>query len=360
MRRLGDVLSSRDNNFNLLRMAAASMVLVSHAFALTTGSGRSQPLYKTYGCTPGSIAVDIFFVSSGLLVTASLLRRRSALAFAAARVRRIWPGLAVVVLLTVFVLGPAFTTRPASEYFSAHQTWGYLLYTLTLFNGIGYHLPGVFETNPWKLTVNGSLWTLTYEVRAYAFLLLAWVAVARMRSGRAFAAVIATVFAGCFAVHIADLDYHTLEDSISRLYAFFFCGSALCVFARHVPLSHAGAAAAALVLATGAGHPPWFEVAYSFSLPYLVLWLAYVPGGWLRHYNRLGDYSYGTYIYAYPVQQIVAAARPGIAVWPMVALSAAATLALAVASWTLVERHAIEWRQRQRKQAPQGVASASR
>ena len=84
-----------------------------------------------------------------------------------------------------------------------------------------------------------------------------------------------------------------------------------------------------------------FAVAYILGVAYVVLAAAYLPGGFLRRYNRLGDYSYGTYIYAFPVQQAVAYWWRGITPWEMTAVALPVTLLFAVLSWHLVEKKAL-------------------
>ena len=116
--KLSDFTQGRDNNFNLIRIVAALAVLVTHSFALTVGSGNAEPLRASLGMTMGSIAVDVFFIASGFLVTASLLNRQSAIDFIWARVLRIFPALSVMLFLTVFGLGAFFTSLPAPSYFA--------------------------------------------------------------------------------------------------------------------------------------------------------------------------------------------------------------------------------------------------
>ena len=82
------VTSGRDNNFNLIRFCAAFAVLISHSFAIATGSGSAEPMRHTLGLTWAYIAVDVFFLTSGFLVTASLISRQSAVGFAWARALR--------------------------------------------------------------------------------------------------------------------------------------------------------------------------------------------------------------------------------------------------------------------------------
>lgn len=76
-------------------------------------------------------------------------------------------------------------------------------------------------------------------------------------------------------------------------------------------------------------------------IAYVLFYLVYVPVGQLRTFNQVGDYSYGVYIYAFPVQQSVAALLPGVSVIAMISISAVVTLLLAALSWHLLERRAL-------------------
>jgi peptidoglycan/LPS O-acetylase OafA/YrhL len=87
-------------------------------------------------------------------------------------------------------------------------------------------------------------------------------------------------------------------------------------------------------------------VAYHLSVTYMILWVAYVPNGGIRKFNQLGDYSYGVYIYAFPVQQSVALLSPGISVMALMIFSSIGALFLAYISWHLVEKHALELKPR--------------
>lgn len=110
--KLSASMSGNDNNLNLLRVVAALLVLVSHSFVIVSGDVDREPLRPTYGLTFGSIAVDVFFVVSGLLVTRSIANRNDAVAFITARALRIWPELVVSLLLVAYVLGGAVTGLP--------------------------------------------------------------------------------------------------------------------------------------------------------------------------------------------------------------------------------------------------------
>jgi len=169
---LADYAVGRDNNFNLMRFIAASLVLLSHSYALT---GVAQdPLLAVSGMDFGHLAVDIFFVTSGFLVTGSLIKRADVRAFAGARLLRIVPGLLVANVVTVFVIGAIFTSLPLLDYLGKKDLYRFVFDNTILVTGdLRWTLPGVFADNPIKDAVNGSLWTLPYEVELYGLLLLA-------------------------------------------------------------------------------------------------------------------------------------------------------------------------------------------
>jgi peptidoglycan/LPS O-acetylase OafA/YrhL len=341
MVKLAQVCHGRQNSFHLLRLLAAAAVLFSHCFALLTGDGKSEPLRTAFGCTPGSIAVDVFFLVSGLLVTISLVRRASAVDFAKARFFRIWPGLTVAVVLTVFVLGPVFTRLPLGDYLRATDTWRYLYRNVILLRGIDYNLPGVFESNPWAKAVNGSLWTLPVEVSCYLVLLASWLVLARVNIGIKFERLVAIAWVALLAWHAYGLATGTLEDSPGRLYFMFCTGSALYLLRDRIRLSWRVLAACVIATGLSAGHGWLFGVVYSLALPYAMLCLAYLPTGPILQFNRLGDYSYGTYIYAYPVQQSFVRLFPELTSMQLFAGSLAVTLAIAVISWHVIEKPAL-------------------
>lgn len=304
------------------------------------------PLGPTLGMSIGDIAVDIFFITSGFLVTGSLLSKKSIFEFAWARILRIYPGLAVMVLLSVFALGLAFTSLPVSSFLENHETHAYLLKNMTLVAGVLYTLPGVFESVPYKWVVNGSLWTLPAEIMMYATLAVLWVVLYVFRGLRARlfsysvvllpASVLLVRFANHFYFHS---DHHS---NLYRLVYMFFTGAAYFVLKEHISLSRALFWTAVAGLCVSALNPEVFFVFYNTTLAYVLFWIAYVPAGAIRNFNRLGDYSYGTYIYAFPVQQSVAALIPHVSVGEMMLVPLVPTLFFAILSWHFVEKRALD------------------
>jgi len=341
--RLSNCAQGRDNNFNLIRIVAAFAVLVTHSFAFSIGTGDAEPFRAILGMTMGKIAVDVFFITSGFLVTASLFTRQSVIEFVWARVLRILPALVVMLLLTVFVLGAFFTSLPLSSYFLNKETYIYFIKCSTLFGKVAFNLPGVFENNPYKNDVNSSLWTIPYEVRMYAILAVTWVALRITRENRLkrfkLIVVVYAVLSGIYVLIGYILSFN-VGGSI-RLSFMFFTGAAFYILKERIVLSRWFFWFIMIVLSLAIGHVRVFVVVYTLSIAYLLFFLAYVPSGNIRKYNLLGDYSYGVYIYACPIQQSVAALIPGVSVLHMFLISAPITILLGVISWHFLERRVL-------------------
>jgi peptidoglycan/LPS O-acetylase OafA/YrhL len=340
--KLASVTQGKNNNFNLIRILAAFAVLVAHSYALLD---RPDPFGQALGIDLGSFAVDVFFIASGFLVTGSLLLRQSLRDYFLARVLRIYPALLVVLLLTVFVLGAFFTTLSLASYYSHPQIYLYLKRCLTLVTGAAYYLPGVFEDNPYKSAVNGSLWSMVYEVKMYISLAIFWALCSAIKQYgiRVFRAVI-VVSAVVSAILVLVYKFSDRDESQSiRLFFMFFSGAAYWILKDRVRLSAPifGSVCAMLIVSALLGETAFFLV-YQLSIAYLLFYLAYVPADMLRKYNTVGDYSYGVYIYAFPIQQSLIALLPKISVLELTLLSGALTLVLAALSWHLIERRALD------------------
>lgn len=339
--RLDTLLPGRDNNLNAVRMAAASAVLVSHAFPIT---GAAEPLRALTGATGGELAVAVFFGISGLLIARSFDRRESIARFVLARVLRLYPALVVVLALTV-VAGAWFTRLPLAQYAAQPATWSYIPVNLLLYNP-QFALPGVFETNPFGTTINGSLWTLFYEVACYAGVAALGLAGILRRRWLALGVLLGVVLAHA-AITIVNGPGGIAEGRVplrivllAQLAFPFMLGTCAYVWRARLPLS--GWIALALWLPLPLLAPgPAMTGGLVIALVYAALWLGFVPKGRVLAYNRLGDYSYGVYIYAFPVQQALAAQMPGMTTSANIALALPLTLVLAVASWSLIERRAL-------------------
>jgi peptidoglycan/LPS O-acetylase OafA/YrhL len=346
---LSTYTTNRDNNFNLIRFLAATLVLYSHSYALTLGRGNVDPLKGLIGMTWGHIAVDIFFVTSGFLIAGSFFVRNNLFVFFWSRALRIFPALIVAILACVFIFGLWFTTLSPWEYITDPKTREFLLKNMTLFFGVEYFLPGVFETNPWDKTVNGSLWTLPYELKMYVLLAFVLVAIKFVKKSSNYLdfkyyllmLAVGSVFIN-FSIHFEWFEVTRFVEDFTRLFSMFFIGAAIFVWRDSIRMSTGVFAAMSLVLLISTMDNDLFYLSYCLFLPYMVFYLAYVPSGKVRQFNRTGDYSYGIYIYAYPVQQSVVAVFPEVSVGMMVVLSFVVTLILSMLSWHLVEKKCLK------------------
>lgn len=299
--------------------------------------------------TIGTIAVDIFFITSGFLVTTSLLTRQSTLQFIWARVLRIFPALLVMLFLTVFGLGTYFTSLPLRSYLTAPETYRYLLKCSTLINGVSYTLPGVFHDNPYKYSVNGSLWSMYYEMQMYCILTVIWVALRAMYKDRLeifkLSIVVCAAAAGVLLI-IRHFFYLPVETTFVRLFFMFFSGAAFYILKEYVTLSHSLflLLIIAMLLSVIASKHAFFIV-YTLTITYVLFYIAYIPSGLIRHYNSVGDYSYGIYIYAFPIQQSIAALIPGVSVFAMLLISPLVAICFGAVSWHLLERRALGLKQ---------------
>lgn len=335
------------NNFGLLRVLFATAVLMTHAHVLSGDTGGDLLQRATGNQAAFSwLAVRGFFVISGFLVYKSFERSSGVLAFLGRRFRRVWPALIALALLTVFVVGSIFTDHSATRYFSKGATWRYAAMPITIVLGqIPYDLPGVFAEVPHPGVVNGSLWTIAYEVLFYLataalFVLKRWASALR--------ATVLVAFVSCMVLR-ASVDGGVLELSgglpftaftwwsIVDMGVFYSAGSLLaaCRFAERAPMNLLlGVALVCTVLAFWSKVYPFAE---SFLFPLLVICLAHLPfkyGAWTDEV----DPSYGTYLWGYPIQQ----ALMTVHAWTplqLVAISLPLALVAGWCSWKAVEQH---------------------
>lgn len=352
MTTLASYAVGRDNNLNVIRMIAASAVLVSHAYPIALGPGTPEPLKAATGYALGTLSVFAFFIISGFLIAASYERSRSRRRFVAARALRLFPGLIVSLLLVAFVMGPFVTTLPVMTYLSDPATYGFMLRNTALIQP-QYTLPGVFEANPYP-TVEGSIWTLVHEVACYVGVFIVGV-MGILGNRKLMAGVFVLYLAFWFYVAAFDIYLPHKVDAFLRLSLSFAFGTALYVWRDYITLRWP-VMIVLFAVAWACRGTLLQPLATVLALGYAIFWLAYVPGGLVRQYNRLGDYSYGIYIYAFPAQ--------GLAIWlmgPMTPIenmlwSFPMTLAVSVLSWHWVEKPALDLMKRAPR-TPQQTAS---
>jgi peptidoglycan/LPS O-acetylase OafA/YrhL len=321
---------ARANSFDAIRLCAAIAVLVFHAYVVLGRSGLSLGDESL-----GGAAVLVFFGISGYLITQSWVADPHLARFALKRVLRIYPALIVVVLLTVFVLGPLVTTTSLEHYAGSFETWRYLGMNVVCIHS-RFLLPGVFLHNHWRL-VNRSIWTLSGELFGYAAIAVLGVAGAFRRRWVAVPALILVAWLSArIPASVSVINYTWIRA--------FAVGSILFLFKDAVPrrLWICGLLLAAFLLAS-VRHD--FNTATDLAvigLPYCAVVVAHAFPNLLKPITRRGDFSYGMYLYGWPVEQVMILLLGRAAGVPeLLLLAFLATSSLAVASWFLVEKPAL-------------------
>jgi len=321
------------NNFDFLRMVAAITVLVVHHYAL---SGRSVPSISGFPHW-ATIAVFAFFSISGYLVTQSWFSDRNVWKFCLRRFLRIWPAFTAVVVICAMLVGPMISSLSAREYFASRQTWEYLY---LLFMAYQDGLPGVFSSNPGYTAVNGSLWTIPKEVQCYlALAALACTGFLRHRAGLVFC--ISCFFVAYFFAGIPDKGRGHVPVWDFPAYfcmgALMFCAKNFWIRRKLLILLVSIVIFANLWWVAG-----WRYLAVLMALPVWIVMIGSAKTPVLHRAGRWGDFSYGFYIWAMPVQQFVISQtfHDWSFCFSMVA-SFFATGIFAVLSWHLIEKQAL-------------------
>jgi len=350
--------SMKENNFDFLRLALAVLVIFSHSFPLGTGSEIHEPLrVLTHGqMTFGAFAVDLFFVMSGFLIAGSAERSRTLGSFLRKRVSRIYPAFLVSAVLMALVVLPLARGAFAEAHWPA-QLMDFALQTLRLQE---FHVQGAFMANPFPGVLNGSVWSIQYEF--WCYLGVAAMAAGGLlnlkRRGWVLACFIGSVvisvafqtqgwvFGGKFAGVVLGS-----PQLWARLLPYYLAGVVFYLFRDRLRI-HAWGASLALIVLLAAS---WVHVGWAAVFPvagaYLVFYVAFSPWIRMQRIGRFGDFSYGTYLYAFPIEQLlVMKFGHDLAPWTLFALATPLTLLAAVVSWYAVERWFL--RPERRKEMP--------
>lgn len=335
--KLSEKTDSYNNNFDFIRFFAAFSVLVWHCFALF---GTKMPVIL------GTFFIDgvlVFFIISGFLITKSWMGKPDPLDFLKKRILRIFPAFICVILLSVFILGPLLTTLSLSDYFSNHLTWVYLRNILMV--KITYILPGVFASNPYPHAVNGSLWTLPLEFFMYIVILIIGVLMLFKRKFLYPAIFIIGYFLITFyyvGSHANDAFFYVSGYHLARLGLAFLIASSFYVYRENIPLKFPIflTAMAFYIMGLLSGYTVFMNL---LTLPYIIIYIAYAPIPHLSKFGKYGDFSYGFYIYAFPIQQTITFLfKSYLNFYSYLLITFILTLIAAVISYHLIEKPALK------------------
>lgn len=333
---LGTLFVGKTNNLTFIRLFAAFTVIYGHTTAIVPGASLDWVTRTTNYAFSGGVAVDLFFLISGFLVSASILNG-GARRYLIARVLRIYPALWVNLILCTFVLGGLVTTLPIGEYLTHKETWTYFIGLAGTFRG-AFFLPGVFSNNL-DHAMNGSIWSVLIEVWLYVFVLMAYLlGIMRNRS----------VFNVVFFITIVtlwsnpDLTPSLIRDATSRhVCLLFYIGSFLYINRDCVPVGPYYILIALLLAGITIGTDRFVFAYILLLVTFFCAVSFYTQFKWLDKY---GDYSYGVYLYGWPAQQIIAHKFPTLAGPENCMYACILAFFCGFLSWHLIEKRALKFK----------------
>ena len=347
---LGEAFDPQRNALNIWRLLLAAEVILWHSFLAT---GRTPLIPHAAMQLTWSIGVDGFFAISGFLITRSWVQRPKARDYLAARALRILPGLWICLIVTAFVIAPIGVAVQGGSPKSLLFSTGPISYVLSNFfvlyvqQGINGTPAGVPVATSW----NGSLWSLFFELLCYlTVLVLGLIGVVKYRWVSVGLLIGATALALLFGPLVAPgAGVWSFPQIVARAAIMFAAGAVLFQWRDTIPANWwLVALSAAIVVGAGILLPDYRIVA-ALPLAYAVV----VSGMLVSGPNLRNDFSYGLYIYAFPVQQVLVMA--GLVSLPPLlffGVSTIATFPLAAASWFLIERRAMRLKHRIRGEEP--------
>lgn len=354
--------SGHKNNLDFLRFALATTVVFTHSYVVYSGVIDNEPLWllsnKQLGF--GTLALNFFFLISGFLVTRSWQYSTNYLDFLKKRVLRIYPGFVVVCVVCAFVFAPlglevTWPFRYITQYWSDVNMRS-LVYTSSKLSGPV--LPETFKTVPCRNDVNTSLWTIPYEFVCYQFVPLLGLLRHRLTPLLLFVLVVAAnihhynayqyynmeglvhpAFLPPFIQSRLDDESLDLLINFEHFFAFFIAGVCFYTYRTYIPRSIYLVLLALVVMLLATFWLKVFELCQLVFGAYLLFYFAFSKRIRFHNFAKYGDFSYGIYLYGWPIQQLVLlhfGNRIGVA--GIFLLAMAFTLIAAYLSWHLVEK----------------------
>lgn len=323
-------MPTRNNSFDLIRHIAALMVLVSHHFVL---SGKAEPALQGVNSL-GGFAVLAFFAISGYLITQSFLRS-SLQGYAIKRVARIFPALVVCAFVMVYLVGGVYSDTPLAAVGSTDA----LLKFLQISTFGRADIDAVTGGFIFQESLNGSLWTLKFEFGCYVLVALALSLVRRPVVPLLVLMVFCVLNVACTSVD------HPLAGKVATYTSVcigFFVGATLAfhqgLLRSRRPRAMTAGVGLLLMGAAVCGILPLLTSSVGVSLATLTLGTMFND----RMIRGRFDISYGLYLYAFPVQQLLINCTD-LGFYPSMAAAVCVTALFAVLSWFCIEKPALAY-----------------
>lgn len=326
----------KKNNLDFLRLFFASLVIIGHSFPLS-GIAPHDPIYfcSNGQLNLGTLSVGAFFSISGYLMIGSLNRANNILDYLWKRIVRLYPGLIVVLFITLIL---AVIINP--NVIENKSFWTYFPNSLLLYSN-QYTIDGVFHNNPYKDIVNGSLWTLCYEFTCYIFLILL---IFFRKNILHQELMIWAILIITFILYNTTSNFSILNLSSKELFRFssyFFAGAFLFYYKSYLKKINLLVLLITLIIVS---------ILFSFFdfvfplISYIILFIGLKSTKSINNIGgKIGDLSYGVYIYGFIVQQTLMYYFK-LEIFPLMFLSLTTSYVLGFLSWKFVEKPALNFK----------------
>lgn len=358
MKNLGEALDTRHNSVNAIRLVFAASILVLHAIVL--GGYMAEMPSLIFQEPLATYVLAGFFVISGYMITASRLSSHSFHDYLWRRVVRLYPGWIVSFGLVAVVLGPlslVLKGRAISGY-DWSSAMGYV-YENMLFIIKQIGVEGTIQNVPYPNVWNFSAWTVFYEFTLWVGMGLLVLVVPKrfLKLAIIFGLVVFTLFkvvdkvvartsesvtnnTGRTDAHV-EAGLWSMIEPLARLGIFFMAGAVLFMYRDKIKLSRV-ALWICVAVSLGLAVIGYFNVFAALPWAYVIMY-----AGTSKRFARVNfpdDYSYGTYIYGYPITQIwaVVNVEHPMPFWLFATLCIVTTAPIAWVSWHVLEKPAMK------------------
>ncbi|MFV8346500.1 acyltransferase family protein [Flavobacterium sp. ZB4P13] len=336
---------NKNNNFDFLRFLFALLVVISHAYPLSGSSETSQWIYQITNeqIVLAQVGLSGFFIISGYFIFQSLERSKGLLDYFKKRVLRLFPALFVVLLLTI-VLAP-FVYNGAVPFFKNTAVYSYVSNNLSLYF-FQSSIKGIFDTNAYH-SINGSLWTIRYEFSLY-------IALSLLFFFRKQKQLVLLIILFSYVVFIFLYTFYLDRFRGSSLFGLqglhvlnlgtFFIGGSLLASLQFERMGNKslilGISILILVLSLYFNYYEWVK---HIIMPVVVMLLGFIPVFFIRTFGKIGDMSYGIYIYSFPIQQSLMYFFK-MDTYVLMISSVLLSMGFGYVSWHWIEKRALEYK----------------
>jgi peptidoglycan/LPS O-acetylase OafA/YrhL len=341
--RLQDHLQNyHQNNFTLIRLIAALIVVKQHSFSSTSANYPDSFMSVSHLSLLG---LPSFFFISGLLVSQSLEQSRSWKNFLWKRFLRLYPAACLSILCCAFILGPLVTTWDLRDYFSSSLFYQFLSTCFLI--QVKYQLPGVFHNSLMgHSSVNSSLWTVCLELKLYLGLLFFWLLKIPGKRYFLFSLIILLLIATQIFPNETDALVYKIIGRHINIFGEFTCslvfliGVLANIYKQKIIIKNYWFLVIIILFIAIIGSRNVWIPALVF-IPAVNLFFATKGLRLLKKITPRADLSYGIYVFAFPVQQIVANYLHPANTWTFFMLTILIVLPFAFFSWYMVEKKAL-------------------